>query len=348
MIAFVAPGSLRQLTGGYIYDKHIVDGLRRLGHPVVFKTVSERFPNPTAADLAGAARVLASIPKGSPVIVDGLAGGAMPREIEREAKRLRFVALVHHPLARETGLSRNDAVKLWAHETWTLQHVRHVVVTSPRTAKLLRREYGVKRRQLTCIEPGTEKWPASRGTGRNSLLCIATLTPRKGYVTLVRALARLAHLDWHLTCLGSLDRDKATVKRVRHEIRKAGLADRVTLAGETGSHERLKAYYKRADLFVLPTEYEGYGMAVAEAIASGLPVVSTPTGAIRQLVGRDAGILVPRGDVDVLARALERVLRDRTLLAGLRAGAMKRRRELPTWEQTVRQFAKVIREVDRP
>ena len=347
MIAFVAPGSLGQLTGGYIYDKHIVDGLRRLGHRVLVKRISERFPNPTKVDLAAAARVLASIPKGSVVIVDGLAGGAMPRQIEREAERLRFVALVHHPLAHETGVSRSDAVRLWAHETWTLQHARHVVVTSSRTAKLMTREYSVKPEQLTCIEPGTEKWPASRGTGRNELLCVATLTTRKGHVTLIRALARIAHLDWHLTCLGSLERDKAAVKRVSREIRKAGLDDRVTLAGETGSRERLKRHYNRADLFVLPTEYEGYGMAVAEAIASGLPVVSTPTGAIPQLVGRDAGFLVTSGDVDTLARVLGRVLGDRALLERLRAGAMRRRRELPTWDQAVRQFAKVIRKVDR-
>jgi len=345
LIAFVAPGSLRQLTGGYIYDKHIVDGLRRVGHRVAVREVSERFPGPTTADLAEAARVLASIPKGSVVIVDGLAGGAMPRQIEREAERLRFVALVHHPLAHETGVSRNDAVRLWAHETWTLQHVRHVVVTSPRTATLLTREYGVKREQLTCIEPGTDKWPASRGTGHNSLLCVATVTPRKGYVTLVQALARVARLDWHLTCLGSLERDKVTVRRVRHEIRRAGLTERVTLAGETASHERLKSYYNRADLFVLATEYEGYGMAVAEAIASGLPVVSTATGAIPKLVGRDAGILVPRGDVDVLARVLERVLGDRRVLERLRAGAMQRRKQLPSWEHAVRQFASVVRKV---
>jgi glycosyltransferase involved in cell wall biosynthesis len=346
LIAFVAPGSLRQLTGGYIYDKHIVDGLRRLGHRVLVKKVSERFPNPSKGDLAAAARVLASIPRGTVVVVDGLAAGAMPRQIENEAERLRFVALVHHPLAHETGVSRADAVRLWAHETWTLQHVRHVVVTSPRTSKLLMSEYGVKPAQLSCIEPGTEEWPAARGPRRNALLCVATLTPRKGHVTLIRALARIAHLDWHLTCLGSLERDKATVKRVRHEIRKARLDRRVTLAGETGSREQLKRHYRRADLFVLPTEYEGYGMAVAEAIAGGVPVVSTPTGAIPQLVGRDAGLLVPRGDVNALARVLARVLSDRTLFDRLRAGALKRRRELPRWEHAVRQFAKVLRKVE--
>jgi glycosyltransferase involved in cell wall biosynthesis len=205
----------------------------------------------------------------------------------------------------------------------------------------------VNRAQITCIEPGTDRRPVSRGTGRNALLCVATLTPRKGHVTLIRALARAARFDWHLTCLGSLDRDPATVRRIRDEIRKGRLAQRVTLAGETPSRARLRRYYNDADVFVLPTEYEGYGMAVAEAVASGLPVISTPTGAIPQLVGRDAGILVPSGDVAALAAALTRVLANDKIRAKLRAGARRRRSALQTWTQTVREFAAVIRKVER-
>ena len=124
MIAFVAPGSLGQLTGGYIYDKHVVDGLRRLGRRVIVKSVSERFPNPRTVDAHDAARVLASIPDEAVVIVDGLAGGAMPMQIEREAGRLRFIALVHHPLAYETGISRREHVRLLASEKHALKHVR--------------------------------------------------------------------------------------------------------------------------------------------------------------------------------------------------------------------------------
>ena len=347
MIAFVAPGPLTQLTGGYIYDKHVVEGLRTLGHRVTVKRVSARFPHPATGDLRDAARALASIPDGAVTIVDGLAGGAMPHQIEREAERLRFVALVHHPLAHETGVPKSDARRLWADERSTLQYARHVVVTSRGTARLLVRTYGVKRTRITCVEPGVEKWPASHGSTRHALLSVATLTPRKGHVTLIRALARLARLDWHLTCLGSLDRDPETVRRVRAEIRRGRLTDRVTLVGETASRARLQRYYTAADVFVLPTEYEGYGMAVAEAVASGLPVISTRTGAIPQLVGRDAGILVPRGNIGALARAIHRILTDDELRANLRAGAMRRRRTLRTWQQTVREFADVIRKVGR-
>jgi glycosyltransferase involved in cell wall biosynthesis len=329
LIAFVVPGRLDQLTGGYIYDRHIVQGLRRRGCRVVVKEIS----------LRGAARVFTSIPDNAVVIIDGLAGGVLPREIEREAGRLRFIALVHHPLAHETGVSRSAAARLHASERSTLNAVRHVVVTSRATATLLTREYGVSARRMTCIEPGTDRWPVSRRTPGNALLCVGTLTPRKGHVTLIRALGRLTHFDWRLTCVGSLDRDRATVRRVREEIRKAGLTHRVELVGETS---RLAPYYRRANVFVLPTEYEGYGMAVAEAIASGLPVVSTPTGAIPDLVGKDAGILVRPGNVKELAGALERLLADAGARKQFAQGARRRRMQLPAWSAAVRKWKAML------
>ena len=335
MIAFVVPGPLNQLTGGYIYDRHIVGGLRRLGHRVVVKQIRP----------GNAARVFASIPDGTVVIVDGLAGGVMPGPIEREAARLRFVALVHHPLAYETGVSKATARQLLRSERRTLACVRHVVVTSPGTAGLLTQKYGVRAGRISCIEPGTKRRTVGRSPSGHALLSVATLTPRKGHLTLIRALARVRHLEWHLTCLGSLTRDRATVKRVRTEIRRLRLSDRVTLAGETSSDARLERYYRNADVFVLPTEYEGYGMAVAEAIASGLPVVSTPTGAIPSLVGRDAGILVPPGNVTALARAIERMLVDVNARLKFRAGALRRRRRLQTWPRAVQQVAAVIRDL---
>lgn len=347
MIVFVVPGRLSTPTGGYIYDSHVIAGLKRRGIRVQLKTVSDSFPWPGAGHLAHAARVLASIPDGTVVVVDGLAGGAMPAQIEHEAQRLRFVALVHHPLARETGLTKPEAARLRATELRALKVVRRVVVTSRATARLLARKYGVSPARISCVEPGTERWPIASGTRRSAvaLLCVATITPRKGHATLVRALARVRDLDWRLTCVGAFDRDRATVARVRAEIRKAGLEHRISLVGETSSRASLKRHYRQADVFVLPTEYEGYGMAVAEAIASGLPVISTPTGAISELVGDKAGILVPPGNVPALARALERILGDADARKTFTQGARRRRMQLPTWTGAVDAWSAILRRV---
>jgi len=177
------------------------------------------------------------------------------------------------------------------------------------------------------------------------LLCVATVVPRKGHDLLVRALAAMPEAPWHLTCVGGLDRDEAWASSVRAEAAALGVASRVVFVGEL-EREPLDALYDAADVFVLPTWYEGYGMAVAEALARGLPVVSTATGAIADLVGDDAGLLVPPGDVAELTRALSSVVTDATLRGRLSAGARRARARLRSWDDAAGLMARTIEGVD--
>ena len=356
----VIPGDLGIRTGGYGYDRRIIAGLRDRGWLVDVQRLDDSFPTPTLAAHAHAASVLAAIPDGSTVLVDGLALGALPDEAEREALRLRIIALVHHPLAAETGVDPVLAVALEVSERRALAASRSVVVTSRATAARLA-EYGVTADRITVVEPGTDRAPIARGSAVSAqlsvpgekpsalgpqpsdeplvspkpfdvaLLCVATLTPRKGHELLVRALAAVRHRNWRLICAGSLDRDPLTVARVRDLVRAEGVEDRIVLAGDMEA-AMLATHYDRADLFVLPTLYEGYGMVVAEALARGLPIVSTATGAIADLVGADAGIVVPPGDLAAFTDALSRVLGDAELRAQLSAGARRVRDRLPTWD----------------
>jgi len=346
LITFVIPGDLNTPTGGYVYDRRIIEGLRASGAGVEVRRVSTTFPFPDPAALREAARELASIPDGMLVVVDGLAGGAMPRNIEHEAGRLRIVALVHHPLAKETGLRMDQAAALAESERRALESVRHVIVTSAATSELLTREFGVDAAKVTVIEPGTD--PAIRATGspdrRVELLCVASITPRKGHMTLMRALGQLADLEWHLTCVGG-ERDHLTARSVKDEVGRQKIGDRVTFAGELRQAKGVDPYYDCADVFVMPTEYEGYGMAVAEALARGLPVISTPTGGITALVGADAGVLVPAGDVDGLARALRRIIGDEAERDRLREGAWRAGSTLATWDEAAAKFAAVLARV---
>ena len=347
MITFVIPGWLDTPTGGYIYDRRIIEGMRTAGVHVDVTRLAASFPFPDQKALRHAARKLGSIPDGTVVVVDGLAGGAMPVNIEREATRLRLVALVHHPLARETGLSADKALALEISERQTLESVRHVVVTSEATATLLTQDFGVASTRITVVEPGTD--PAIRAAGSPDawleLLCVASVTPRKGHMTLMRALGQLRDLDWHLTCVGSLHRDAATARAVEHAVGVSQIRDRVTFTGELNDAAKLAPYYDRADVFVLPTEYEGYGMAVAEALARGLPVISTPTGGISDLVGPDAGILVAPGDADALARALRQVLTNETERERLREGAWRAGSRLPTWDHAAKQMTAALAKI---
>jgi len=342
-VVFVVPGRLETRTGGYHYDRCMIAGLRARGWSVDVRELDDSFPRPSAAALAGAARVLGTIPDHTTVVIDGMALGAMPDEAEREASRLRLVALVHMPLAEDAGLDRDTAARFRTSERRALASVESVVVTGRGTVATLA-GYGVASDRITVAEPGTDRAPIARGSADAcvQLLCVASLSHGKGHAILFRALASMPRRHWRLTCAGSLDRDPATVDHLRAQLRRDGLDDRVSLAGDLDS-ETLAACYDGADVFVLATLHETYGMAVAEALARGLPVVSTSTGAIPDLVGGDgAGLLVAPGDERALTNALSQVLGSADLRARLADGARRVRLRLPSWDQAVDRFAAAL------
>jgi glycosyltransferase involved in cell wall biosynthesis len=254
---------------------------------------------------------------------------------------------VHHPLAAETGLDPNVAAHLEETERRALQGVRHVIVTSAATAEMLA-SYDVAPARVTVINPGTD--PAALAQGSEGpdvqLLCVAALIPRKGHEVLFRALASIPCRNWHLTCVGSLQGDPGMVERLRRQLFTAGLEDRVSFAGEM-SGAALERAYAGADVFVLPTLYEGYGMVVGEALARGLPVVATRTGAIGDLVNSESGVVVPPANADLLAHALSRVISDRSCRERLARGAREVRTRLPTWTQSCDALARLMEHIGR-
>jgi glycosyltransferase involved in cell wall biosynthesis len=346
-LTFLVPGRLDTLTGGYGYDRRMIEGLRARGWSVDVHELSSSFPFPSQRALRHASDVLAALPPDAAVMIDGLACGAMPAEVEGHATRLRIIALVHHPLAAEAGLPGDAAGSLYASERRALASARAVVVTSRLTATALD-AYAVPQDRIAVVEPGTDRAPLARGSDGTivQLLCVASIIPRKGYATLLSALASMPQRNWRLTCVGGLDRDVATVSQIRSIVRSERLDEYVHFVGEKDG-AALAAEYDKADLFVLATEYEGYGMVVAEALARGLPVVSTPTGGIATLVGQDAGILVAPGDIGALSTALSSVVADSTLRARLAAGARRAREALPGWDDAALRMSAVIERVQR-
>jgi glycosyltransferase involved in cell wall biosynthesis len=344
-LEFLIPGDLQSPTGGYGYDRRVIAGLRSLGWRVNVGALDGSFPVPAAAALEQADAVFSRIPDDGLVMVDGLALGAMPEVVARHSARVRLVALVHHPLAAETGLSAEIAKRLEQSERASLREARHVVVTSDATASALA-PYGVERSRITVVVPGTDEAPFARGStdGVTRMLCVATVSPRKGHDLLIESLASLSSRRWTLTCVGSLTMSADTVRALQGQIERAGLGDRVALVGAlTGT--ALEAAFQAADLFVLPTRHEGYGMVVAEALARGLPVISTRTGAIPDLVRPEAGMVVPPNDGAALHDALAQVLHDPARLVALRDGAREARDHLPRWQDSCAQMERVLERV---
>lgn len=342
-IIFAIPGNIHTQTGGYAYDRRIMSLMPALGLRLERLQLPASFPNPPKADLDETENLLTAIPADKVLVIDGLAFGALPVSIV-ERISCRIIALVHHPLALESGITENDRTRLAASEKAALAHAAAVIITGPSMGPILEDDYGVPASKITVARPGTN--PALRATGTGTpfqLLSVGAISPRKGYDILVAALEPLRHLDWRLTIAGAQDRDTKASETLIQQINATGMSDRISLPGIVVP-ATLERFYETADVFVMPSLFEGYGMVLAEAMACGLPIVCTTGGAAAFTVPDGAAMKVPPGDVAALTDALAQVLADRKLRTKLADAAWDAGRKLPTWNETVRKFAEVIME----
>ena len=352
----IVPGALDQITGGYLFDRHLVDGLRETGRIVEVIELPGEFPAADRMACTAAATALAGLPAGSAVVIDGLALPAFADCLETHRRRLSVVAFVHHPLSLETGLTAETA-ETYArleHTLWPL--MRGLLCPSAHTAAAVIAA-GVSADRVRITPPGTRfprpivttivttiGRPEPQASRPLQLLTVGTITQRKGHLQLIEALSRLQALDWQLSCVGSLTRDRASASAVRKALITHGLQHRVTLAGEVSMEQR-DAAYCAADVFVLASHHEGYGMVCAEALAHHLPIVATSAGAIPDTVGTDAAILVTPGDVAGLTEALRKVITQRPLRERLAAGAAQAAKSLSDWPSAVRRWAQALDEL---
>ncbi|ANW00239.1 glycosyltransferase family 4 protein [Bradyrhizobium icense] len=341
-LAFAVPGDLCTPTGGYRYDRRIIQELQQLGWHVDVDNIGDSFPFPGIAQRATALAILSAVPAGCPIVVDGLAFGVLP-EAGALRSRTPLIALVHQPLALHSGLDTRQADAFRDSERVALAAAAHVVVTSEATARILIADYDVPAHRVSVVRPGNDPVPAAPGSNDDvvRLLSIGSVVPDKGYDLLIAALIALADLPWRLTIAGDRTRDPVAAAQLDADIQACGLGDRVTVLGAVPV-ERIIELYLASDIFVLASRFEGYGMALAEAIGHGLPVVSTRVGAIPDTVPAEAGLLVPPDDTIALAHALRRLIGDpperRRLATNARAAAA----QLPTWQDSARLFAAAI------
>ncbi len=344
---FIVAGDPDQRTGGYRYDAHIVAQLRRLGWQVTVNGLAGRFPAVDAQARQAMDAALSRLADDSLVIIDGLALGGLPEVVVPHAGRLRLLGLVHHPLADEGGLSPAQHLHVEQREREALSAMRGVITTSHFSARRIK-QMRLAAARIEVVEPGVE--PRALATAEHSpprLLCVASLTPRKGHALLVEALSHVADLDWQCDCIGSLTRDAEQTARVHAAISRYGLTQRMRLHGELDD-DALQAAYGDADLFVLPSHYEGYGMVITEAVAAGLPVLCTTGGALRHTLPPEAGISVPAGDAPALAAALRHLLSHRDARLALRDGARRARTRLTGWGQAGYDFAAALERLSKP
>jgi glycosyltransferase involved in cell wall biosynthesis len=349
-ICVVVPGDIDDgdvPSGGNRYDRRLCDELAAAGRAVRELPVPGSWPRPGEAARSGLASTLAALPDGSVVLLDGLVACGVPEIVVPEAARLRLAVLVHLPLADEPGQA-----DLNAGERKVLEAAGAVIATSPWAKDHLIAHHGLDPGRVHAVPPGTDPAPLASGTdGASRLLCVASVTPRKGHDVLVEALSTVAHLPWHCQCAGPVSRDSDHVTRLRRLIARHRLDERVDLAGPLTGRP-LDDAYASADLLVLASRAETFGMVVTEALARGVPVLATSVDGVPDTLGWDPvgavpGLLVPPDDPVALATALRRWLVEPELRGRLRAAARLRRGMLPGWDDTARRMAAVLSRLRR-
>jgi glycosyltransferase involved in cell wall biosynthesis len=333
-VHFVVPDGIddpARPSGGNVYDRHVSSGLTSIGWTVHEHAVPGFWSPPGAESFAALERAVQRIPDGATVLLDGLIASTAPAVLVPEARRLRLVVLVHMPLADE----RERAV---------LSAAAAVVTTSEWGRRRLVELYGLAADRVHVAEPGADRAALAPGNAKGeALLCVAAVVPGKGHDVLLDALAAIADLSWRCVCVGRLDRDPEFVETLRCE--------RVSFPGPRTGAE-LDRSYADADLLVLPSRAETYGMVVTEGLARGLPAVASDVGGVSEALGYGAdgirpGLLVAPNDRAALADALRAWLGDADLRRRLRRAARERRESLPAWSTTTSVIAAALAEAPR-
>ncbi|MFG3304530.1 glycosyltransferase family 4 protein [Streptomyces wuyuanensis] len=361
VVRFVMPGGVNDPaapSGGNVYDRRVCRELPRIGWQVHEHAVAGAWPRPGAAPRAELARLLRESADGGLVLLDGLVACGVPDVVVPEADRLRLAVLVHLPLGDETGLAPAVAAELDAAERTTLRAAAAVVAPSEWAAGRLVEHHGLDPARVHVAAPGADVAPLAPGTAAGApaldadgprLLCVASVTPRKGQHLLVEALASVAGLPWTCDLVGGTGHDPGYVAQLRELIAEHGLGDRVRLAGPRSGPE-LNATYAAADLLVLASHAETYGMVVTEALARGVPVLATAAGGLPEAVGLAPdgsvpGTLVPPRDPAALAAALRHWLAEPGERHRSKTAARRRRTALAGWETTSRSLARALEQL---
>lgn len=337
---FIIPGDINTPTGGYIYDRKLIDQLRKQSLDVELISLQGSFPNPTENDQRLAVETFSNLLADTPVIIDGLAFGAMEKEVVSSING-PIIALVHHPLAHEGGLDEKTRQRLFDSEYKNLQKASKVLVPSSHTKKLLVNEYLVDEKIITVANPGFDLSPI-RGVPIEPplIFSVGSLIHRKGHDVLLKALSKITHLPWQAVIAGS-SRDQEYFEGLIELRALLGLESRVEFVGHI-DQQQLAEYYSKATLFALATRHEGYGMVFDEAMSYGLPIITCDSGAVLETVGDKAALLVEPDSEESFAEAISKVLENQEIHQAMSKSALERTSTLNDWSITAKHFISAI------
>lgn len=350
-VAFVTVGDTGRLTGGYLYNAQVISGLREAGVEVEEVLAS----GASVEEQRAAAPQLGSLldPEHfDALVVDALARVACAPHLERWQAARPLVAMVHElpSIAGGRAAESKEYARDRELEEPLLRAERLICVS--RHGRSILEERGAPASRVRVVPPGFDRLPQIVGEDWRSAsdtllraLCVAQWIPRKGILELVRAWASRERPGALLELVGETSADPGYASEVRAAVAEVSERPGISIA-VTGpvDDNTLATAYARADLFALPSHYEGYGIVYAEALAYGLPVLACGVGPVPDLVGEQAALLVPPEDESALSEALDLLLSDAELRIRMSAAARRRTRCLSCWDEVVAEFVRVLKE----
>jgi glycosyltransferase involved in cell wall biosynthesis len=341
-VHFLIPGDINQLTGGYIYNRKMIEGLVSKGHEVEVHNPGSDFPFPGKESLGNCRRIFSSIGRGEPIVIDSLALGPCEKIIVQFAGNNPMVGLIHLPLFMNPSFTQIEKSVFKAQESRAYKKMRFLIAVSMHTRQLIH-ECGIDNSSIFVVHPQAES--PTRKTFYPSLphnlLCIANYTRNKGHSTLITALAGLKSFDWVLSCYGDQTMEIEYALKLIKEVKELGLDDRISLNGPL-QHQSLTEIYLQADLFILPSEYESYPMVLVESLVHGIPVIAAEAGGIPELVPDGTGYFFEPGNAGSLEKVIQKLLTQVDLYKSMSRKAAVSYTFFRPWKQSIDRFEQIL------
>jgi glycosyltransferase involved in cell wall biosynthesis len=330
-------------TGGYSFNFRMAEALERAGHTVDIIHYTTISPKLRGSRARGSLRVLGAVLRDPPdlLVVSKSYSFMGPLRLLLPVLGIPVLYMVHHLEwhDREGGVpgSRRALVR------WFISGGNRVWVNSGCTASDVV-SLGIPSSRISVVPPGYDPFPVPLYSERKlpvRIISVGTVCPRKDQLTLLKSCAGLTDLDFQLHILGDESTDPDYSMRVRELADSSGLGSKVFFHGHLPLEE-LHRFYGSSHILANLSRWEGYGMAVVDALQSGLPVVAADAGAVPELIDHGVqGFLVPPGDSSAAMEYLRQLVSSGTLRNELSVNAVKRAAALFTWEKTEKEFIRL-------